>query len=145
MHRTADEFAGRTREEKAGWLKRILENNLTDELRKLNAARRDFTREQSLDETLERSAARCLEALAADQTSPSMRFERGEQLLLMARAIAELPESQRAAVEMHHLLGLPLVEIATRLNCSKPAVAGLLRRGMKALRARLIEIEEADA
>jgi RNA polymerase sigma-70 factor (ECF subfamily) len=66
---------------------------------------------------------------------------RQEQLLRMANALASLPEGQRKAVELHHLKGLPLTAIAQELGCSKPAVAGLLHRGLKNLRERL---EAAD-
>ena len=40
---------------------------------------------------------------------------------------------------MHHLQDRPLAEIASELGTTKPAVAGLLHRGLKALRARLDE------
>ena len=40
---------------------------------------------------------------------------------------------------MHHLQGQPLAEIARELGTTKSAVAGLLHRGLKALRANLPE------
>jgi RNA polymerase sigma-70 factor (ECF subfamily) len=55
----------------------------------------------------------------------------------LANAIARLPESQRRAVEMHHLQGRSLAEIAETLGTTKPAIAGLLHRGLKALRNEL--------
>ena len=55
----------------------------------------------------------------------------------LARGLATLPEGQRRAVEMHHLQGRSLVEIAEALGTTKAAVAGLLHRGLKALRVRL--------
>jgi RNA polymerase sigma-70 factor (ECF subfamily) len=42
-------------------------------------------------------------------------------------------------VELHYLKGLPLAEIARELGCRKPAVAGLLHRGLENLRRRLRE------
>jgi RNA polymerase sigma-70 factor (ECF subfamily) len=57
----------------------------------------------------------------------------------MIEALAALPENQRRAIELHHLEGLPLAEIAQQLGTTKAAVAGLLHRGLKALRARLEE------
>ena len=53
----------------------------------------------------------------------------------MAESLAALPEGQRRAIELHHLQGLPLAEIADELGTTKSAVAGLLHRGLKALRA----------
>jgi RNA polymerase sigma-70 factor (ECF subfamily) len=58
----------------------------------------------------------------------------------MVDALATLPESQRRAIEMHHLEGLPLAEIARQLGSTNAAVAGLLHRGIKALRRQLEEV-----
>src|SRR6476661_1345101 len=44
--------------QRAAWLRRILARNLTDEVRKLRAEKRDPARERSLDEALEQSSAR---------------------------------------------------------------------------------------
>jgi RNA polymerase sigma-70 factor (ECF subfamily) len=51
---------------RAAWLRKALANNLTDELRKLDTARRDVTRDHSIDAALEESSAR-LEALLATE------------------------------------------------------------------------------
>jgi len=40
-------------------------------------------------------------------------------------------------VELHHLKGLPVAEVAEILERSKPAVMGLLFRGLKKMRALL--------
>jgi RNA polymerase sigma-70 factor, ECF subfamily len=127
----------RTDEELAAWLRSILSHNLADVLRKLAAQKRDVRREWSLDAALDQSASRLERWLAAEQSSPSQRAIRQEELLRMAEALAGLPESQRRAIELHHLRAMPLSEIADELGTTKAAVAGLLHRGMKALRARL--------
>ena len=129
----------RTDEELAGWLRSILSHNLADVLRKLAARKRDVHREWSLDAALDQSASRLERWLAADQSSPSQRAIRHEELLRVADAMAGLPEPQRRAIELHHLRSMPLAEIAGELGTTKAAVAGLLHRGMKALRSRLGE------
>ncbi|WP_422931343.1 RNA polymerase sigma factor [Singulisphaera sp. PoT] len=128
---------GRTSAQTAAWLRAILVNNLADEARRLGARKRDIFRERSLDAALDRSASRLEGWLKADQSSPSQRAIRHEEFLELVQALAELPESQRQAVELHHLKGLSLAEIAEELGVTKPAVAGLLHRGLKALRAKL--------
>ena len=114
------------------WLRSILSHNLADVLRKLTARKRDFRREWSLESALDQSASRVEQWLAAEQSSPSRQAIRQEELLRMAESLATLPEGQRRAIELHHLQGRPLAEIARELGTTKSAVAGLLHRGLKA-------------
>jgi RNA polymerase sigma-70 factor (ECF subfamily) len=126
----------RTEAETAAWLRAVFRNNLVDEVRRRGAGRRAQQREQPLDPA-DRGPA-------AGHTSPSRRAIRAEELLRLAGALSSLPEPQRRAVELHHLQGLPLAEIAAALGSTKPAVAGLLHRGLKALRARLAGGDELE-
>jgi RNA polymerase sigma-70 factor (ECF subfamily) len=128
---------GRSEAETIAWLRSILSHNLADVLRKLTARKRDVRREWSLEAALDRSASRLEQWLAVEQSSPSQQAMRQEELLQLAEVLATLPEAQRRAVELHHLEGWPLGEIAAELGSTKAAVAGLLHRGLKALRVRL--------
>jgi len=125
-------------------LRRILGNNLADELRRVRAQVRDVGRERSLEEALQASSARLEAWLAAEQSSPSERLIRQEQLLQLSSALAQLPEDQRIAVELHHLLGLPVAEVAGRMERSPGAVGQLLVRGLKRLRG-LLKAEDSEA
>jgi RNA polymerase sigma-70 factor (ECF subfamily) len=138
-HQALGQLRGQSEPQQAAWLRRILIHNLADELRKLAAGKRDVGRERSLEAALEESSSRLEAFLAADQSSPSQQVVREEQLLRMAQALAALPENQRQAVELHHLKGWTLDAIAKELGSTKPAVAGLLHRGLKNLRQRLEE------
>ena len=53
------------------------------------------------------------------------------------RAVAHLPEKQRAAVLMHKYEEMEYSQIAKVLNCSESAVKSLLFRAYETLRARL--------
>jgi RNA polymerase sigma-70 factor (ECF subfamily) len=119
------------------WLRRLLANNLADEVRRCYADKRAVDREQPLENALAQSSARLAALLAADQSSPSERAERNEDLLRLADALARLPEAQRQAVELHYLRGWPLQEVAQHLGRGKGAVAGLLHRGLERLRGWL--------
>ena len=83
--------------------------------------------------SLEQSSRRLEAILAADQTSPSQRVMRHEQLIRLADAIAQLPDDQRQAVELRHLQGLATAEIAQQMNRSVAAIGGLFQRGLRAL------------
>jgi RNA polymerase sigma-70 factor (ECF subfamily) len=134
-HQGLKDLRGQSEAEVAAWLRRILIRNLTDEARKLAAGKRDLARERSIDAAVEQSSANLAAWLAVDQTSPSEQAVRHEQMVELAEALAQLPEDQRTAVELHHLEGCSLVEIGRRMQRSKEAVAGLLFRGLKRLRA----------
>ncbi len=110
------------------FLRRALANNLADMARHHAADKRDVGRE------VEASSARLEAWLADGGPSPSERAARHEELLALASALARLPEEQRLAVEMKHLQGQTVAEIAEALGKSETAVGGLLRRGLSNLR-----------
>jgi RNA polymerase sigma-70 factor (ECF subfamily) len=125
----------------AAWLRRILVNNLMDEIRKLQAGKRDLTRERSLQDAVDASSARLASCLAAEQSSPSQQVQRQEQAVLLAEALAQLPEAQREALVLQHWQGWTLAQIAQHLDRTPVAVAGLLKRGLQKLRDLLKELE----
>jgi RNA polymerase sigma-70 factor, ECF subfamily len=138
-HQGLINYPGRpkTEAEITAWLRSILSHNLADVLRKLTTRKRDVRREWSLEQALDQSTSRLEQWLTVDQSSPSQRVMRQEEILRMAATLATLPEGQRRAIELHHLQGWPLAEIAAELGTTKAAVAGLLHRGLKNLRIQL--------
>jgi RNA polymerase sigma-70 factor (ECF subfamily) len=136
------QFRGQSEAELAGWLRKILANTLAQAVRKFGAGMRELGRERSLEAALEASSARLEGWLAADQSSPSQHVERQEQLLRLAEVLAQLPEDQRQAVEMHHLQGYPVAELAERMGRSSASIGALLYRGLKRLR-KLLEVDES--
>jgi RNA polymerase sigma-70 factor (ECF subfamily) len=119
------------------WLRRILANNLADELRKLATGKRNWAREQSLEAELEGSSARLGAWLAAEQSSPSEQAQSNERALQLAEALVELPEAQREALVLQHWHGWSMDQIAAHLGRTRAAVAGLIKRGLQHLRERL--------
>jgi RNA polymerase sigma-70 factor, ECF subfamily len=140
-HQARAQFRGTTEAEKLAWLRAILANVMTAAGRGFETAARDVSREQSLEAELERSSSRLERMLAADQSSPSQRAVRAEELLRLAAALAQLPDDHRQAVELHHLRGLALINVAAQMKRSRPAVVGLLFRGLRRLRELLHEPE----
>jgi RNA polymerase sigma-70 factor (ECF subfamily) len=144
-HQSQGQFRGTSEGEKLAWLRTILANVLAAAARRFETGTRDVARERSLEGDLEQSSSRLEGLFAADQTSPSQRAVRGEELLRLAAALTRLPDDQRQVVELHHLQGLPVAEVAARMGRTRPAVVGLLFRGLKKLRHLLHERDEDEA
>ena len=135
------QFRGHTSGEEAEWLREILANTLTDaERRFLGSEKRNVERERSLQALLRDSSAR-LEQWLGGGASPGTQAQRQELALLLAETLAALDEDQRRAVELRHLQDCPLPEIARRMGRTRASVAGLLRRGLEALRQKLQGID----
>jgi RNA polymerase sigma-70 factor, ECF subfamily len=135
-HQNRDQFRGSTAAEQAAWLRRILANNLIDAARKYQ---REVAVEVAIEQAVHDSSARLDAWLAAEQSSPSERVSREEQLLRLAAALARLSDDQRIVIELHHLKQDTVADIARRLDKTEAAIAGLLRRGLKKLRQLLQE------
>jgi RNA polymerase sigma-70 factor (ECF subfamily) len=125
-------FSGTTEAEWFAWLKRIFRNQAAQSLRDTRRKKRDAPSTVPLDgpEAL---------AAAARQESPSQVTSLQEEWRLLLAHLYQLPDDQRDAIWLCHLKELPVAEAARRLGKTEPAVAGLLQRGLKALRARMVE------
>jgi RNA polymerase sigma factor (sigma-70 family) len=62
--------------------------------------------------------------------------------MALADALRTLPMHQRQAIVLHHLVDLPIDEVATILGTRPGTVKSWLARGRRALAARLGEPEE---
>lgn len=132
-----ERFRGRTKGELAAWLKRILRNQVIDAYRQQRRLKRNVAREVSLEASVDGSFTRAGAWLAAVESTPSQRASHEEELVQLAGALAELPEAQREAIVLHHLQGATLANVAQQLGRTEASVAGLLHRGLKALRGQL--------
>jgi len=135
--RERDGWGRRGEGSRIAWLRRILANNLIDEVRRFHAQSRDVGRERRLEVALAQSSSRLGSWLKSDQTSPSQGVIRDERLLQLAAALAQLPPDQRRVVELHHLQEQPLAAIARQTGRGKGAVAALLFRALRRLRKLL--------
>jgi RNA polymerase sigma-70 factor, ECF subfamily len=139
-HLARDQFRGKSEPQRRLWLRTILESKVAGALRRFSRRRRDVGRETSLErQSRKRPARRPDEEAAA--TTPSRTVALNEELTRLADALRTLPDDQRRAVEMHHLEGLPFANIAERMGRSRTSVAGLVFRGVRALRTRLADFD----
>jgi RNA polymerase sigma-70 factor, ECF subfamily len=136
-HEKFHQFRGNTEAELAGWLRAILARTLAQASRRYR--RNQPERARSLEASLEQSSVRLESFLAGRDPSPSQGAIRAEQLTRLALALAELPDEQRTAIELHYLMGHTVPDVARRMDRSIASVTGLLYRGVKALRLRTSE------
>ena len=133
-HQAREQFRGDNDAQRAAWLRQILARNLIHATRDMTREKRDVRREKSIQASLDQSSMRLEGLLAADESSPSMKMNRNEQVLLIAKAVEELPEPQREALLMHYLEQKSLPEIAEAMDRTRGSVAGLVRRALESLR-----------
>jgi RNA polymerase sigma-70 factor (ECF subfamily) len=135
-----DHLRGTTEAERRAWLHRILQNTLADLLRQfLLSRKRNVGLEQSLDDAVRHSSERLQMWLADGAAGPDAAAVEQERLLWLAEQLSLLPAEQRQAVQLKHLHGWSVDQIAREMGKTQAAVAGLLRRGLESLRQRAEE------
>ncbi len=126
-------FVGETADEFVAWLRTIHERNVKNALRDhIGTQKRSISREQSIEGD-EAIAAR----VSIEQSSPSQRMMMGEQAVRLAEVLQHLPDDQREAVRLRYLEGWSLAQISEHMGRTKFSTAGLVKRGLIALRKHL--------
>ncbi len=135
-HRSFEQFAGQDARELAAWLKGILDHKVASTIRDHTLLqKRNLSRERSMDDS--RDGAPLKQDLEAGHSSPSQKAIRGEEAERLSQALAALPADQGEAVRLRHLEGWALADIAAHLGRTPAATAGLIKRGMQALRRHI--------
>jgi RNA polymerase sigma-70 factor (ECF subfamily) len=127
----ADQLRGSAIGVRRAWLRLILRRVVLDALRRLAIPPGEAP---CVDLALDESAVRLDALLAANHSSPEEQAEKLEDLRRLTDSLARLAADQRTAVELKHLHGWTVRQIADHLGRGPEAVGGLLRRGMRALR-----------
>jgi RNA polymerase sigma-70 factor (ECF subfamily) len=136
-HRDFGQFAGATEQELMVWLRRILVRNLADQVRQYKTRKRDWKRQESLEELLDRSSAEVERALGAGISTPSARAAAREQGALLADALERLPEDYREVIVLRNLEHRKFEEVAKRMRRSSGAVRMLWVRALEKLNQML--------
>ena len=139
-HRKIDQYRGSSEPRQlAVWLRQLLSCNLIDALRSQRREGRDVSREQAIPQSLDESAMGLEQLLIANDSTPSEIVHKRFRALEVANAIEELPEHQRDAIVSRYFHKATLDQIAVQMQKTKPAIAGLLKRGLESLRTRIGE------
>src|SRR5262249_5053187 len=128
-------FQGRTQAEFVCWLRRILATNLASLVRRyLGTQRRNLRLERELAVEMDESSRIMDPGLVAPYSSPSQQAARREQAVLLADALAQLPEHYREVILLHHIEGLSLSKVAQRMGRTPDSVEKLWARAVIRLR-----------
>jgi RNA polymerase sigma-70 factor (ECF subfamily) len=139
--RTVERIEAMDPEEQKRLLRRMLVNNLRDDIDRWRTKGRDVLREVSLGEAAEQSSCRLRDWIAAEESTPSGKLIKQEEALRVLAALSQLPEREREALILQQYHGWTLAHIAEHLGCTTGAVAGLHARGLKRLRELLSDLE----
>jgi RNA polymerase sigma-70 factor (ECF subfamily) len=136
-HRNFRLFRGGSEQELLSWLRQILATSLAVVARHyLATKKRQLKLEQELQHDLD-DTSRVLSMHFAKQSTPSVQAMKREEGVLLASALAQLPEHYREALVLRHLEGLGFPEIAQRLGRSVDSVKKVWSRGLICLRREL--------
>ena len=128
-----------TEAELIAWLRQVLAHVIAHEVRRYRGTlQRDLGREVSLERSIAKSSQRLRDVVAAPGSSPSQHAARREREVLLADALAQLPEDYRQVIILRNIEGLPHEEVARRMGRSPGAVRMLWVRAL----ARLKELAE---
>jgi RNA polymerase sigma-70 factor (ECF subfamily) len=135
------QFRGQTEAEFRAWLRQILASLLANLVRHYQGTqRRDIRLERQLSVELDQSSVALDRGLVAPHSSPSQQAAGREQAVVLANALARLPEEWRDLLILRHLEGLTFPEVSQRLGRTVDVLKKQWPRALAALR-RLLEKE----
>lgn len=132
-YRGFERFNGQTEAEWLAWLRRILEHNAADFVRRFHGAKRQIGKELPLAAPASDSQSGVLREPAAPVDTPSQALVKLESELQLAAAIDQLSPDYKEVIVLRNLQRLPFDEVASRMNRSRPAVQMLWMRAIQKL------------
>ena len=137
-HRGWPQFRGTSEGELLVWLRQILAGTVGNMVRRyLGTQGRDIRLERQLAAELDCSSRALDGGLLAAQSSPSQQAARREQGVLLADALAQLPEDYREVLILRHLEGRTFPEVAQSMGRTLDSVKKLWVRALDRLRRSL--------
>jgi RNA polymerase sigma-70 factor (subfamily 1) len=138
------QFTGQNEAALVGWLRRLVGQKLADLGRYHSRAKRAGASTALPLEGVASDAVtglrtgeesgRLLDMLALSQTSPSQAASRREQIVLLADALAALPEPEADVLWLHSTENLSFEAIGERFGLSRKSIRGIMARGLKRLK-----------
>lgn len=132
-----NQLVGRNPASFVAWLRKIAENVLRDAIRELERKKRPNPAKRLQTAVTEESYVMLLDYVGGTSTTPSRHARRNEASEIIKRAMQQLPPDYRDVLQLHHLEGHSVAEIATKMGRSEGAVYMIRVRALERLRALL--------
>lgn len=116
------------------WLERVLENNLIDAVRALEAEKRGGNRKRIEPNKDDERRTALYDQVAQTSVTPSRHAAREEACDVLQQAIEQLPEKYRRLVQMYDIEGHALKDVAAAQGRSPGAICMMRRRAHLRLR-----------
>jgi len=116
------------------WLRQIAENKLIDMHRAILADKRDIRKQAPSGSAQTGTYIGLLDQVISPLATPSRGAARSEALAVMMVRMQQLPEDYRQVIHWRLIDGLPVAEVARRLDRSEAAIHMLCHRALKQLR-----------
>ena len=142
------QFTGQNEAALVGWLRRLVGQKLADLGRYHSRAKRSGdSPDVALDAAWDAPAGgggggdggggRLLDMLSLSQTSPSEAASRRELTVLLADALAALPEAEAEVLWLRYAENLSFEVIGDKVGLSRKSIRGIWARGLKSLKRTL--------
>lgn len=139
-HRQFPEFRGTAEGQFVQWLRRILAGTLARQVRHyIGTQARDVRLEVGIEADLDQSTYGLSLIPIDPRSSPSNHVARGEQTLLVAQALAQLPEDYQTVIILRHLEGMTFPKVADKMGRTVDSVEKLWLRGITKLKKAFAE------
>ena len=137
IYKNAGRFQGKSRV--STWIYRIAANRSMNRLRYRRAREwlQFYGGASTSDNPVSQVADRC--------ENPDTLLERRQRQELVRKALQRLPSSQRVALILHSVEGIPHEEIACIAGCSVSAVESRIHRARLSLREHLVHVAKKGA
>lgn len=139
--RDFEQFRGKTESEFVAWLRTILSNVCSATTRKYMSKNRDVFREHQCCD-LNQSSLRLSRMFVDQHHSPSQSAVRREAAVVVANALASLPDECREVLVRRHLQDQSIVDIAKALGKSRHAIGRLLAKATVLLQSAMEEYRD---
>lgn len=141
VHQHFPSFRGREESQFLCWLREILSCNIANQVRRfLGTQARDVRLECEIADEMDVSS-HAIGLIPVDpHSSPSWQTIRKEQTLLIAAALARLPDDYQTVIMLRHIEGLTFPQVAEQMGRSVNSVEKLWVRGLSRLRREFGEL-----